>query len=333
MKLDGTRVPAFLRAPGPARVVLLHGDDEGSVRHRADVLTQAVIGQRDDPFRVAWLSRDDHVRLEEEASAIAMLGGRRVVRVRDANEALLPSVQRVLTGGGDSLVVLEASLLPGRSKLRAAVEQAEHGAAIACYPEDGATLRRAVEAGLSEAGIALERDAAAWLLLHLGADRASTRGEIEKLVLYAGADRQLDLAAVQACVGDQAAASLDDAVFGVVAGDVGQVDRALGRTLSEGTAPVAVCRAMLAQLTKLQLAADAVARGASADEAVRSLRPPVFFRRVAGLVAALPSWPPPRVRHALDRVTGAEMACKQTGAPDGLLVRRLMLGLAGGGRG
>ena len=330
MKLDGHRIAAFLRDPGPVRVVLLHGDDEGMVRHRADALTLAVVGQRDDPFRVAWLSREEHARVEEEASAIAMLGGRRVIRVRDAGDALTAAMQRVLETGGDSMVVLEAALLPGRSKLRGLIEQSPLGAAAACYPEEAATLRQAIETGLAQAGITVERDAAAWLMQHLGSDRASTRGELEKLILYAGADRRLDLEAVEACVGDQGATSLDDAVFGVVAGDTTLVDRSLERALLEGAAPVAVCRAMLGLLTKLQLAAEAMRRGASADEAVRGLRPPVFFKRVAGFAAALPSWPPRRIQHGLSVVTGVELACKQSGAPDALLVRRMMLDLAQG---
>ena len=328
MKLDAGRIAAFLRNPGPVRVVLLHGDDEGMVRHRADALTMAVVGQRDDPFRVAWLSREEHARLEEEASAIAMLGGRRVVRVRDAGDALAAATGRVLGTPGDSIVVLEAPALPGRSKLRALVEQSPAGAAAACYPEEAASLRQAIEKGFADAGITVERDAAAWLMQHLGNDRAATRGELEKLILYAGTERRLDLAAVEACVGDQGATSLDDAVFGVAAGDVALVDRSLERALLEGTNAVAVCRAMGGLLTKMQLAAEAVRRGASADEAVRALRPPVFFKRAGSLAAALPSWPPQRVQQGLATVTAVEMACKQTGAPDTLLVRRMMLGLA-----
>ncbi len=332
MKLDGQRAAAFLRAPGPVRVVLLHGEDEGLVRHRADSVTLAVIGQRDDPFRLAWLSREEQGRLEEEASAIAMLGGRRVVRVRDAGEALLPAVQRVLDSNGDSVVVLEAAALPGRSKLRGVVEQSAKGVAIACYAEDGAALRQAIEGVLAEARVTVERDAAAWLLAHLGTDRAATRGELEKLILYAGPDRRLDLAAVQACVGDQAATSLDDAVFGAAAGDMARVDRSLERALQEGAAPVAVCRAMLGHLTKLQHATEAMRRGASSEEAIRSLRPPIFFRRAPEFAAALPLWSPRKVQDTMAAVTRTELACKQTGAHDGLLVRRMMLGIAGESR-
>lgn len=328
MKLDARRAVAFLREPGGARIVLLHGDDEGTVRHRANALTQAVTGQRDDPFRVAWLSREDHPRLMEEATAIAMVGGRRVIRVRDAGDSLAAAVKQVAEAPGDSLVVLESGALPGRSKLRALVEGLENGAAIACYPEEGKALQDAIEGGLDAAGVRLDADALRWLLDHVGSDRGSTRGEVEKLVLYAGADRRLDLTAVRACVGDLAAVSFDDAVFAAMAGDVAQADVSIERSLAEGMAAVAVVRGVLAHLGRMHLARGHMAAGMSVADAVRALRPPVFFKRVELFSRSLQLWGSARLVQAMDEARRVELACKQTGALDLLLVRRMLLGLA-----
>jgi DNA polymerase-3 subunit delta len=329
MKLDARRVPAFLRDPGPTRIVLLHGEDEGLIRQRADALTQAVAGARDDPFRVAWLSREDHGRLAEEASAIAMLGGRRVVRVRDTADGLAGALEQVASAPGDSLVVLEASgALPARSKLRALVEGMPAGAAIACYPEEGKALQDRVRGGLGGAGISLEPDALAYVLERLGGDSAATDGEIEKLILYAGEQRRLGLEDVRACIGDGAAVAFDDAVFAATAGDAAGADRALDLALAEGIAPVAVTRGVLQHLAKLHLARGHMAAGASAEEAVRMLRPPIFFKRSAEFTRALLHWDAARLAQAMAEARRVELACKQTGAPDALLVRRLVLALA-----
>jgi DNA polymerase-3 subunit delta len=84
-KLDARRAAAVLADPGPFRAVLLHGDDAGLVRERAEALVRAVLGgAMDDPFRLAELNRDEAAKpgaLAGEAAALAMTGGRRVVRV------------------------------------------------------------------------------------------------------------------------------------------------------------------------------------------------------------------------------------------------------------
>ena len=328
MKIEPRRVQAFLADPGGVRVVLLHGEDEGMVRHRAGVLTQAVLGRGDDPFRLAWLAREDHDRLAEEADAIAMTGGRRVVRVRDAGDALAAAVRRVGEAGGDSLVILEAGALPNRSKLRALVEAMPSGAALACYPEEGRALRETIEAALAAAGVRASPDALAWLAEHLGADRASTRNELDKLALYAGANGRLDLDDVRACVGDQAGVSFDDALFAATGGDLAGTDRSVELALAEGLAPVAAARGLLAHLGRLQAGRLAMAGGLSAADAVKAMRPPVFFRRTGDVQRALEVWSAARLAGAMQAVRRTELACKQTGAQDALLIRQLLLEIA-----
>lgn len=333
MKLDARRMSAFLRDPGSTRMVLLHGDDEGLVRQRADALTVAVAGSKDDAFRVAWLGREDHARLAEEASAISMLGGRRVVRVREAGDGLAAAAAALTKTAGDSLVVFEASgALPSRSKLRALIEALPEGAAIACYPEEGRALGERIAAGLAAAGIGIDGDALQFAVDRMGSDSAAVGGEIEKLILYAGDERRLGLDDVRACVGDAGAVAFDDAVFAATSGDAAAADRALERALAEGAAPVAVARGVLGHLAKLHVARGRMAEGASAEDAARSARPPVFFKRVPEFTRALKHWNEAKLMQAMRETRRVELSCKQTGSPDVLLVRRLMAALVRQGR-
>lgn len=336
MKVDARRMSAFLRDPGSTRLVLLHGDDEGLVRQRADALTVVVAGSKDDAFRVAWLGREDHARLAEEASAISMLGGRRVIRVREAGDGLAAAVTALVkdfaASGGDSVVVLEGGAMPARSKLRALVEALPEAAAIACYPEEGRALGERIAASLAAAGIGVEADALQFAVERMGNDSAAVGGEIEKLILYAGDERRLRLDDVRACVGDAGAVAFDDAVFAATSGDAAAVDRALERALAEGAAPVAVARGVLGHLAKLHLARGRMADGASADDATRSVRPPVFFKRVPEFTRALRHWDAAKLMQAMRETRRVELACKQTGSPDVLLVRRLIAALVRQGR-
>ncbi len=328
MKIEPRRAESFLRAPGNVRAVLLHGADEGLVRHRAHALTVLVAGAADDPFRVAWLGPDEHARLAEEASAIAMLGGRRVVRVRDAGDALAPMIRQLTQDPGDSLVVLEAGALKRGSKLLGLVESVQAAAALACYPEEGAELRAAIAGRLEAAGVRADADALDWLRDHLGGDYASTRGEIEKLALYAGPGKRLDLDAARDCVGDQAASSMDAAAFAATLGDVALADRSVERAFAEGVAAVGMLRGVLSHLVRMQQARGRMDAGASASEAVDGLRPPVFWKRKPDLVRSVSTWPLPRINAAIRGLRQAELACKQTGAPDAVIARQLVLALA-----
>ena len=329
MKLDAARVESFLRAPGACRVVLLYGDDAGMIRDRGSALVRAVAGSLDDPFLVVDLAREDVGRLPDEAASLPLTGGRRVIRLRDPTDAAVTQIRLVLKSRAQALVVLEAPSLASRSKLRTELEAAPDGAAIACYPEEGRALESTIRDTLKQAGAAIDADALTWLAAHLGADRAATRAELEKLGLYAGPGGRVDLEAATACVGDLAGLSLDDALFAATAGDVATADRALELAMAEGAGPIQVLRAAINHLHRLQRARMAMDEsGQSAGDVTRLLRPPLFFRRVTIFTRALGLWPNPSLAAALQGLREAERGCKRTGWPDQTLCRNAVLAIA-----
>lgn len=328
MKIDARTLPRVTRDPGSWRVILLHGEDTGLIRERALSATQMVAGSKDDPFRVAVLDKETHDRLEEEATAFSLMGGRRVVRVRDVGDTLLKAVTHVLEQNTDTLVVLEAPDLPSRSKLRALLEKHPECASVGCYPEEGRTLEATITQMLASRNVRIDQDALHWLTGRLGADRGAARSEVEKLALYAGDKGTLSLEDLYACIGDAGSVSVEDAAFAAMEGRRAEADLAIERALAEGTSPIAIARAFLSHLHRLRRVRAAMADGASRSDAIKALRPPVFFKRANGFNRAAELWTLPALTQAVQETQALELSCKQTGAPDTLLCKRYVAGLA-----
>jgi DNA polymerase-3 subunit delta len=328
VKLDARRVEAFLDDPGAVRVALFHGEDSGLIREWAARLVRAVAGSLDDAFRITELDREAIARLPDEIGAMSMMGGRRVVRVRDATDAATGPVQKALATNGPALVVLEGVGLGGKSRLKTLLDRSDAGVTIACYPMDARAMGPLVRASLAERQVTIQPDALEWLSDQLGADRAVTRSELEKLALYVGQGGVVDITAARLCVGDLSGLQLEDALFAATEGEVVATDRALELALAEGATPVGVLRAGLMHLQRFARVRAAMAEGASAEEAVRSARPPVFFRREPAFSRALRLWSLSALDAATARLWEAERACKQTGSPAETLCRNAILGLA-----
>lgn len=326
MKIDSRQLVGVLRDPGKYRVVLLFGEDEGQIREHARHLTRLVAGSLDDPFRVAELDRDGWAHLAGEMNAIAMTGGRRVIRLRDATDALLSALQAALAGKGDALVVIEAPGL-GKGKLRSFAEAAADIAAIACYPEEGRALEETIRKMLADGGVSADAESVQFLATLSGGDRSVLRGEIEKLVLLVGAGARVDVDMAQSCAGESAHAGADDGLVAALRGDVVGADAAIDAALTEGLAGIALIRMALGQLQRLHVARLRVQSGMSAAEAVRSLRPPVFFKAVNAVTASLTLWSEEALARAIEDCRQVEIACKQTGSRQELLARRFVAGL------
>ncbi|WP_299436310.1 DNA polymerase III subunit delta [uncultured Rhodospira sp.] len=338
MKISPAKAPAFVASPDPSvRAVLVYGPDRGLARERLDALTRTVAGDVTDPFRVTELGaaalKDDPARLADEAAAQSLMGGRRVVRLMDATDAVSGALESVLqAGAGDALVLVLAGDLGPRSSLRRLFEGADTGAALACYADDGMALEQVVRETLRPHGMSVARDAMDWLLGHLGGDRLLTRAELDKLVTYKGEAGEITLAEAVACVGDTAALGLDDVALSVADGDDARAQRALDRLFRAGTGPIPVLRAVSRHFLRLHLAAGAVAEGKSPDQAVGSLKPPVIFKHRGRVVAQVERWRGARLGQAIDVLLEAEADCKGFGPPPEVVCARALLRLAQGAR-
>jgi len=335
MKLQGKAIDAFLRHPDPkVRAVLLFGPDAGLVRDRADTLGKTVCPDLSDPFRVAdFLGRalvEDPARLPDEAAAMALTGGRRLIRVRDAEDVTTNAFAAFLGNlpPGDSLVVAEAGDLSNRSRLRALFEGAEAAAAIPCYVEEEASLGRVIADLLQAQGLSADVDALNFLAGNLVGDRLVARGEVEKLALYMGAEKRVTLEHAQACIGDSASLDMDEPVWAAADGDFAGLDRALTRLFAEGMSPVPILRTAQRHFQRLHLIAAQVAAGRPAESVVDAIKPPVFFKLRPRLVGQAKRWSPNLVRAALERLVDAEADCKRTHMPDQTICARVLFQLA-----
>ena len=325
MKLDANRAEAFLKNPGAACVVLIYGPDAGLVAERGLALTRATIGATDDPFRFAELHAPDPSTLLDEATSASLLGGRRVVRVREAGDAHAKAVETLLKTPPDALVILEAGDLTPRSKLRALIEKQQAAAAIACYGIDPARLPRALADRLSAAGKTIDPDAAAWVARNIPGEAAPLAQAVELLTLYAGMATNLSLADVMAALPDGGDTTMQEAVDAALTGDAAGADRALSLAYEEGVSPVGILRVLLGELMRLRLAATS---GLPPAEAIAALRPPVFFKRAAIVTRALSLWSPAALAEAIRLALTAEAACKTTHIPDQAYCRQTLLTFA-----
>jgi DNA polymerase III subunit delta len=334
VKIRASAADRLIAAPDAAlRAVLLHGPDSGLIRERGAKLVRAVVDDPRDPFRVvefaAALLKDDPARLADEADAMSLLGGRRVVRLRGANDDTTALLESTLAGPGDALIVVEAGDLKGRSSLRKLFEGAANAAAVGCYADDGRNLQRVISETLSARDIAIDAEAVRFLCDHLGSDRMVSRAELEKLTLYIGPGGRARLEDVRAIIGDNVAQTGEDLAYAAAGGDTRAVTIGLRRAFAEGAAAVTLLRAVTRHFLQLDLAAGLAAAGQPVDQAMRAVRPPLFFKRTDGFRQQLARWSPVAIAAVLDELMAAEMRCKTTGMPADTLCERALLRIAG----
>jgi len=339
LKISGSRLKSFLRQPDPEIAgILLFGPEQGLVREWAEQIAKSVVEDLSDPFRVVELSgadlKADPPQLVDEAAQLSMIGGRRVIRIVNAGDAVSGIFKSFFeSGNNDALVIAEAGSLPPRSSLRKLFEGAKNGAAIGCYEDDARALRSVIKETLGQFGLTVSADAMSFLLGNLGANRLVTRNELAKLALYVGdggpeGKPVVSLKDAMVCIADSAAMSLDLVVYAAAGGDSQTLDRVLNKAFNDGTSPIGILRAVQRHLQNLHFAIGKVDSGLPADKALASIRPPVIFKFKSQFQSQMRQWRQDRLATALDLITETEMDCKSTGFPAAAGCHRALMRVA-----
>jgi DNA polymerase-3 subunit delta len=321
------------RPPKDLAIALVYGPDAGLVQERAEKLLKSVVPDLTDPFNVADLSEAvllaDPARLADEAAAISMMGGRRVVRVRGAGNDLAELFESFLDDPkGDALVVIEAGDLAKTSALRKLFDGHKQAAAVQCYPDSPRDLPDVVRDALRAEGLSIAPDALEDAVSRLGSDRGVTRREIEKLLLYMHGRKQVTLEDVRAVMGDEAEVRSESACDAAGSGDLPRLDRELERLWAADTPPAQVLRSAMGHFQKLLQARESAARGESLEMVMKRMRPPVHFSRSASFKSQAQRWPADKLGEALDMLLEAEVLSRTTGVPAQAVTGRVLMNIA-----
>lgn len=315
------------------RAILLYGTDAGVITERARTAARKLAESSDPPGDILRIEDADLEvepdRLLVEAQTIPMFGGPKVIHTRASRRVTAQVLQPLLQEGAlAGALVVEAGNLRPDDSLRLLFEKSANAAAIACFADESRTLDSIISETLEQAGITITRDARQALLARLGADRALTRGELEKLVLYTRGKSQIDIDDVDAIVGDASELAIETVALAAASGEARRAVQELDRVIAAGESPQTVIAAVQRHIQRLHRLRASLESGQSMDAALRQLRPPVHFKTRPHLEAQCRMWAIEKLNAALSRIADAAKEARLNSALEATIAERLLLDLA-----
>lgn len=294
--------------PNGLPVFLVFGSDTGLVSERVSGILKKVVEDRHDPFQMVTMAGDDLAdnpgQLIEEANTIGLFQTRRAVHVTAGNKSFVEAI-RILVAEPpqDCTVVISAGAMRPDAPLRSTCTRAKTAAAIECYPDQDRDIARLIDEDLRAAGLRIGASAKAALVAALGADRLTTRAEIEKLILYAHGKSEVVEEDVYASVAGAAGHAYEDAVDAAYLGkrsEASEVYSAVAATGENLNILVSACIRRCMLLHKMSVDVES---GLSRDQAMEKhgqMRLPPF--RKNALSSQLSMWRSHQLLALLDRL-------------------------------
>ena len=306
--------------PDPERrFYLFHGPDEAGSRALGARLL-AALGA--DKFVLAAAAvREDPASLPDEAGAMALFGGPRVIWIEPAGDEIADGVAALLDSPGvESAVVAIAGTL---RKTGALLKLADgHPAALTCasyVPEGRDAVRMIISLARAE-GLTVEPPVAERIADETGGNQAIASAEIVKYALYldAASDRPKtlthDIVDLLGCGGSEGNLMRlgDLALDGDVAALLEEIERS-GLAAKDG---VTVLRALQRRLLTVIPLRARIADGESAAGVMASAGRAIFWKEKELVERLLRLWPPERLARLVERTAEVEKALMLSDTPE-----------------
>ena len=335
MNIKPAQLASFCQNPNPEiKCIILFGTNEGLINEWQNKCATAVCEDTNDGFRYTAFEMEQISatggELYGEYHAQSLMGGRRVVVVKNADNSLYSVLKSMLPETkSENLLIISSSSLNTRSSLISWAKERDDIYVVGCYDDREADISQSVAQMLKERGLQTMPDVLQFLTSRLSSDRKMNVAEIDKLALYLGDKKTVEIADIKAAVSDIAGADYEDLCYYIASGNTQKACTSFNRLIKEGEEPATLIRQIGYHFMKLLSILALITEGKSTEEALKSLRPPLMFYRKDEFIRQLKVWNKDRIFSALSMLYECERDCKTTGMPAENLADYCILRISG----
>ncbi|HFB2048332.1 MAG TPA: hypothetical protein TECP_00684 [Hyphomicrobiaceae bacterium MAG_BT-2024] len=332
--VKSTQVLSFIaNLPSKCRAVLIYGVDLGLISECIEILCSHIINHNKQKTEIIRVDESDLERAPEklllELRTFSMFGEKKIVRTSLNRRVSTAHIKHILNmEHSESFFILDGGDLKSSDPVRKLFEASQTSAALPCFPDTHRDLNLLIDEVISGEGYVISRDAKQALCDRLGQDRAQSRREIEKLILYTANDKHITLKDVLIATDDVSSIVLDKIINYISMGDFRKASYEFGRSFSSGDNLQVVLSVLNRHFKRLYYIKEIIDSGKSFEEATRSLRPPIFYKNRDTIAMLCKSWTSEQIKDALTFIFETTKLSRQNPDLEFALTERLVLKLA-----
>jgi len=336
MKIQNFKIDQFCSSLNPiSPAILLYGQDYGLISERSSLIIDTFFNNADakhNSLNIIDFSNNillsDPQFLEIEVSSISLLNNKKIIRIKDASDALYKMLESYfLYSHPDCLLILLSDSLSPRSKIRKLFESHNKAIILPCYSDDKKSILNLIKSALMKEDIIIDDQGLQLFANYLGSDRLITKAEIEKAILYAGKDKKLCSNDIASFISDQASLGIDELYDFCLSGGLCEAYRVLNRIQKEGVPAIQIIRSFIRQMHILYNIICALSLSPNIDNILDNVKPPIYFKRKNNIKSHALKWSLYKLNKALLLLESAEVSCKMPKSNPNLITKQAILSI------
>jgi len=212
---------------------------------------------------------------------------KQLIKVRSVGESIDKSIKLALAKKTLHFVVFIADELPSSSSMRKFFEAENHLASLACFHDDQPKIAKIILQKCANTNKIIEDDAVKYLASCLKDDHQTILNEVDKLIYFTFGKDRITLNDAQIVVSDESMGTGDNLCMYFVQRNLDDFLREYTKLKQQNINDILIIRALIRYYLNLYTVLNKLKTGASIDEAIKSLSPPIFYKYVQSFKKAI----------------------------------------------
>lgn len=328
MKVAPAQIDNFIKNDlSNLKAALLYGPDSGLAAERRAIITQIILGTEYDQLQLVkfageQLSKEPE-QLYNEINAFSLIPGRKLIIISDAAKLGKIMVEALEQHKSDCFILAIAGELPPSNALRKNFESTTEAASLPCYQDSLEASFGLIRRELAD--ITSAQEIISYIAHNVSGDRMILRNELAKLKLYAAAGNELTSAAVENLLALNNSPDFQDLANALAGYQANLAVKLAEELMASGIPPITLIRVIINYLQRILEVKHNMLNSNNFELAIKTLRPPVFFKQKDLLRGHVNNWPEKKLIIVLQKLENLELLAKSHASLPGDVLLKFFL--------
>lgn len=316
------------------KCILLYGPNSYLINDLYNKLCDSLLDKNDvfapSEFNIKEISKNADA-FYNEAESLAFGGGRKYLKIdMDNSESAGPVLDLLKDDIKETTLLIKGGVLSPRSNIRKSLEKLENTLIVPFYEDDKVSLKKFIKEKADKRNFSFNEGAINSIISMSGFERSQINDAVERIMLYYefDEDKKIDEEKVEKILFDTNQGQMNELCKSICLGEAEVSQKISEKLLLQGVTPPQFISALIIHFQKLHLVDLNIISGQSISEAMKQIKPPIFFKEVNAFKSQIKNWNISKVDRALEILIESDLLTKTKPGLGKSLIGNIIMRLA-----
>lgn len=314
-----------LETTNNCKVILFYGENQGL---KNEFKKKILINNKNNEvlnFLMDEVVKNEKLLIDEILNK-SLFNGKKIIFIDQGSDKILNTLEKIIENVSDERIIIFASNLDKKSKLRNYFEKSKLCGSVACYQDNEITIKKVILDKLNDYQ-GLTTQVVNFIIQNTGLNRSKVNNEIEK-IKSCFLDKKIDLEKIDLLLNIKTNDDFNELKDEALKGNKNKTNRLLADTVFESESNIYYLNSINQRINKLQEIEKMKRENSNTEIIVSNLKPPIFWKDKPILIEQSNKWNKSKINTALKKTYEVELQIKTNSSiRSNLLIKNLIIDL------